>query len=48
MLRRLGGNAAEQNLEQVGPAVDIAYGVDGMPSGDGRRLSRRRRSPEPP
>ena len=48
MLRRLGGNAAEQHLEQVGPAVDIADGVDGVSSGDGRRLSRQGRSSEPP
>ena len=48
MLRRLGGNAAEQHLEQVGPAVDVADGVDGVSSGDGRRLSRQGRSSEPP
>jgi len=48
MLRRLGGNAAEQHLEQVGPAVDIADGVDGVSSRDGRRLSRQGRSSEPP
>jgi hypothetical protein len=48
MPRRLGGNAAEQHLEQVGPAVDVAHGVDGVPGGNGSRLSRRRRSSEPP
>ena len=48
MTRRVGGDAPEKHLEQVGAAMDVAHRVDRMASRDRGRLSRRIRPLEPP